>query len=49
VSAVSAGREGLQSVTAMNVISAAADRQRARPGPDQANTPTKSVRNIGRL
>jgi hypothetical protein len=44
VSAVFAGREGLQSVTAMNVISAAAFRKRARPGPDHPTTPTKSVR-----
>jgi len=44
VSTVFAGREGLQSVTAMNVISAAEVRKRARTGPDHPTTPTKSVR-----
>jgi hypothetical protein len=44
VSAVFAGREELQSATAVNVISVAAVRKRARAGPDHPNTPTKRVR-----
>jgi hypothetical protein len=44
VAAVFAGSEGLQSVTAMTVISAAAVSNRARAGPDHPTAPTKSVR-----
>jgi hypothetical protein len=47
VSAVFAGREGLQSVTALNVISAAVVRKLAWAGPDHHTTSTKSVRKIG--
>lgn len=44
VAAVFVGIEGLQSVTAMAVISAAAVRNRTRAGPDHPTAPTKSVR-----
>jgi len=47
VSAVFAGREGLQPVTALNVISAVVARKRAWAGPDHPNTSTKSVGKIG--